>query len=595
MKLFFVPLLFISLFFANQGYADIYTATTSGNYSSSTTWFKGNMPPSPLGNNTIEINDNVVLNLDQGLELNTTGSIVSMMGSAKITGSSPGFISYQKGKLVSTTQGEIDVDSFFLGTDMSSYKGKLTVDTLMVAGGTLSNLNMTTNVLKTLRVDDLFTIQDITVELGQTNDTPTVIFQNIGYLVTTNNGGLNLSKPYNVLYEGTQIYPLGYSKELQGTGLNYVTVDIGTGNTIKLLGSTYFLNNAKLVLASGTLSLEGYFLYMRDNTRITCTGGDITDPFELGTIYVTSASADVGVLKFAPNTTIGSIELNSSNNKTLLHLASDVTLSNTLNMKSGILDIGSQKIYVKSPAVVANGSINSYVTTGNGGMLQQDIAAGTSKKYPMGQDDGYSPLEITAGGSALTQLGVAASKGVQYHPPATNTMPATNPHITTMWTTYYASGTTPEHTIEAMWETALETGGFARNSSYLTQYNTGYNDWEKAMTSGATVKTGLFVQKRENVTTAGNFAVFDNNTVSVADITTGKNISIYPNPATDVLHIDAPAAMQATISNMQGQVLLSQTISKGVNNIDIHSLPAGIYNIRIMKENKAIATARMVK
>jgi hypothetical protein len=60
------------------------------------------------------------------------------------------------------------------------------------------------------------------------------------------------------------------------------------------------------------------------------------------------------------------------------------------------------------------------------------------------------------------------------------------------------------------------------------------------------------------------------------------NVAVYPNPARDYLRLDWPVATTgtATIFNAQGQLMQSVSLSSGVNEIAIETLPRGHYLLR---------------
>ena len=69
--------------------------------------------------------------------------------------------------------------------------------------------------------------------------------------------------------------------------------------------------------------------------------------------------------------------------------------------------------------------------------------------------------------------------------------------------------------------------------------------------------------------------------VGVAQINKA-DISLYPNPATEVLHIDAPATVRGVISSMDGKVIIDQQNAK---EIDIHRLSGGVYLLALYDEH----------
>ena len=66
----------------------------------------------------------------------------------------------------------------------------------------------------------------------------------------------------------------------------------------------------------------------------------------------------------------------------------------------------------------------------------------------------------------------------------------------------------------------------------------------------------------------------------------GTSISIYPNPATNVLNIDVSGNMQKlTLINPAGQIVFSQEVDAGITSIDLNNLDKGLYFVRIENEN----------
>lgn len=73
-------------------------------------------------------------------------------------------------------------------------------------------------------------------------------------------------------------------------------------------------------------------------------------------------------------------------------------------------------------------------------------------------------------------------------------------------------------------------------------------------------------------------------------------INIYPNPATDLIQIAFPYALEGTVTlySMLGQPLYQATISNQSHQIPCHELPSGIYLIRITFGNQTI-TKKVIK
>ena len=73
--------------------------------------------------------------------------------------------------------------------------------------------------------------------------------------------------------------------------------------------------------------------------------------------------------------------------------------------------------------------------------------------------------------------------------------------------------------------------------------------------------------------------------------------SLYPNPASNELTIESlpiPALSQLTISNIDGQQLITRQITQPKIQLDISSLPSGMYIVRLTGD-KTVSTSKFIK
>lgn len=82
---------------------------------------------------------------------------------------------------------------------------------------------------------------------------------------------------------------------------------------------------------------------------------------------------------------------------------------------------------------------------------------------------------------------------------------------------------------------------------------------------------------------------------SVNNLSNNNSFKIFPNPAQNKVFVEAPTAVQLTITGLDGKILLQRS---NANSIDIGNLPDGMYllriadlNGRLMKMEKLIKTA----
>ncbi len=70
-------------------------------------------------------------------------------------------------------------------------------------------------------------------------------------------------------------------------------------------------------------------------------------------------------------------------------------------------------------------------------------------------------------------------------------------------------------------------------------------------------------------------------------------IRVYPNPSSATVHIESPEPLRITLTNLQGQVMLSET---GAKDLSLNRLAPGVYMLRIMNEQgMLLKVERLVK
>jgi len=101
----------------------------------------------------------------------------------------------------------------------------------------------------------------------------------------------------------------------------------------------------------------------------------------------------------------------------------------------------------------------------------------------------------------------------------------------------------------------------------------------------------LVVTNSEGCTGVSN--VFTKNTTGVSNVSGNNDITIYPNPVSTVVHIDASIPVDATISTIEGREALKQADAK---TIDLTTLANGIYMIRVYdKTGTLLKVEKLVK
>ena len=73
-----------------------------------------------------------------------------------------------------------------------------------------------------------------------------------------------------------------------------------------------------------------------------------------------------------------------------------------------------------------------------------------------------------------------------------------------------------------------------------------------------------------------------------------SHVTIYPNPTSDKLTISTPIQSHLSILNLNGQELIKQTNLELSTQIDISTLPSGVYIMKLMDE-KTLKVEKIIK
>lgn len=86
-------------------------------------------------------------------------------------------------------------------------------------------------------------------------------------------------------------------------------------------------------------------------------------------------------------------------------------------------------------------------------------------------------------------------------------------------------------------------------------------------------------------------------TLTFIDENETEKISLYPNPANDYITIDIPAKYNKStlqIINVQGQLVYSQIIPSGIQNIQLDNITNGLYMVTIQADGKLVYANKIV-
>jgi hypothetical protein len=77
------------------------------------------------------------------------------------------------------------------------------------------------------------------------------------------------------------------------------------------------------------------------------------------------------------------------------------------------------------------------------------------------------------------------------------------------------------------------------------------------------------------------------NTLDVPGTTIGDKLSIYPNPASDNLHVSTEVACNYNICDVTGRVIKGGTLLQGDNSISLDQVSSGLYLLKLLSSDGA--------
>lgn len=578
------------LFVQVKADATTYTTVASGAFSSGAIW-GGTAPASLTSGDQVIISNGHTVTLDQDISL-TAGITMTVNGT--LNGSNGYYIKVEGtlSKLIGA--GSIDVDSISLvNTNLHNFEfgGTVTVGTLhsnsAIIDGTGSNI---VTIENTLYVSGTLSIVGATVQLQQNAD----ILLDDGSIAAYSGGIIMLNNAYSVKYTSTSA-GFNTGKELTGAGLTDLEINIGAGNyvilqndiTVKgllnIVSGIFVLNGKELTFGTG-----GDLAISANGDIMSTTGSDIT---------IANANGLTGSIKLVTDpggNVVDKFTINTTNSTGNVSIDGDMIINGELALQNGRLNPGTNKIELGSSATVTGGSDNSYVVAENGGRLAIELTTGNSQTYHVGTANNYAPATITAAATSGNSIfSVGFDSGVKENGNTGNLMSTNKPMVNGTWFIESSATTNVEADVELSWSAAMEVNSFDRANAYVAHYIN--NKWETDALSAATTSGSMYSIKRTGIKSFSQFAVFDKNTfVSVGYINNTAQLNIYPNPASDVLNITTNGKAQAGIYNLSGQLMQSNSINSGTQSINISSLPAGIYTVRL-QNGDATATQNFIK
>ncbi len=564
--------------------AATYTAILSGAFSNTATWSGGIVPPLQLqSGDDVIIPSGITISLDQNLTL-TSSTSLDVDGA--LTGGSGYALILTSGTLSGT--GSIDIDSISAAfTSGFNFTGNLTTNTFY-------STNANINSAATIMVDNMLYLAGGTMTMAagslSLGNNATIVVD--GGMITLTGGTANLTSTYHVMYKGATSTA---GLELSGTGLTNITVNTNSGQEVKL--SNDLTINGDLALTMGALNLNNNNLTFSANGDLAASGSGTITSSSGSDITINASGGLSGTVRFTSGgNTVDDFTLNLGSGSASVMVNGDLMISGNLNLQQGRLNIGANKLEVDANATVTGGSANSFVITGTGGTLSLNVNTGATQTFHIGTNNDYAPIMIKSNsGSASSRFSIGVNADVKANGTTGASAGATQPLVNATW--FVASSATSNVNVDmtTMWSTNMEVNSFNRAKAYISHYTNG--NWDANVASAATMSGSMYSMTRAGISSFSPFAVFDENTtLSVDEIVARTNISLYPNPATDVINISVQGNsndMNAEIYNVSGQVVYKAAVQNN-SSINISNLPDGMYYIKLNGET-ANGTQKFIK
>jgi hypothetical protein len=367
----------MTLAFTTVCQAVIFTASNNGDFTSSSTWEGGIVPPTDLLIDGIIIPEGITVNMNTSLLVNGPLAIINVMGT--LNSSNTSVLSMEQGTLSGT--GIIIIHSINLGEQaLFTFSGNLSANNFT----TLADIATSSAII----VAETLSLQGAALNFNSggsfsINPNGTIVIMGGSFGVSTG-GSVNLSNTYDVVYSGVSAIA---GLELTGAGLRNVTVSVGAANNVAL--TTDLTVSGALGLSTGRLLLNEHDLTL--NGSVVAGGDGTISSTAYSNVSINCPQGTIGVLTFSNSTvTVNNLAINVGNGNEAL-IGGFLIVAGEMQLNSGILNFHNARL-------TAGGTIsgNGLLSGNMGSDLHMETTAGSA-----------AVLNFAANGQVLNDLVIA--------------------------------------------------------------------------------------------------------------------------------------------------------------------------------------------
>jgi len=117
---------------------------------------------------------------------------------------------------------------------------------------------------------------------------------------------------------------------------------------------------------------------------------------------------------------------------------------------------------------------------------------------------------------------------------------------------------------------------------------------------GDYLQSGIYLAFKFTSTTAGSatweldsFIIYGNMGIGIGE-NTEVSVSVYPNPVSDVVNVEANSEGSVKIYSVNGQLLINELVEKGINSINVSDLNQGAYLLQFSDVNGNSTTKKLI-